>query len=32
MLTVPQSCVDRLDAVQVHAAHRHVHMHLESGL
>ncbi|MFD8710907.1 DUF4238 domain-containing protein [Streptomyces anulatus] len=32
MLTVPQSFVDRLNAVQVHAAHRYVYMHPESGL
>jgi hypothetical protein len=31
-LTVPQSFVDRLNAVQVHAAHRYVYMHPESGL
>ncbi|WP_159039789.1 DUF4238 domain-containing protein [Streptomyces sp. TP-A0356] len=32
MLTVPQSFVDRLNAVQVHAADRYVYMHPESGL
>ncbi|MEV7817858.1 DUF4238 domain-containing protein [Streptomyces flaveolus] len=32
MLTVPQSFVDRLNAVQVHAAHRYVYMHPDSGL
>lgn len=32
MLTVPQSFVDRLNALQVHAAHRYVYMHPESGL
>ncbi|MFF2937926.1 hypothetical protein [Streptomyces mirabilis] len=32
MLTVPQSLVDRLNAVQVHAADRYVYMHPESGL
>lgn len=31
-LTVPQSFVDRLNAVQVHAAYRYVYMHPESGL
>ncbi|MEU1457247.1 DUF4238 domain-containing protein [Streptomyces avermitilis] len=31
-LTVPQSFVDRLNAVQVHAAHRYVYLHPESGL
>jgi hypothetical protein len=32
ILTVPQSFVDRLNALQVHAAHRYVYMHPESGL
>ncbi|MCZ7456094.1 DUF4238 domain-containing protein [Streptomyces sp. WMMC940] len=32
MLTVPQSFVDRLNAVQIHAADRYVYMHPESGL
>ncbi|GAA4340826.1 hypothetical protein GCM10023086_76660 [Streptomyces venetus] len=32
MLTVPRSFVDRLNAVQVHAADRYVYMHPKSGL
>ncbi|MFS8202618.1 DUF4238 domain-containing protein [Streptomyces sp. CWNU-52B] len=32
MLTVPQPFVDRLNAVQVHAAHRYVYMHPKSSL
>lgn len=31
-LTVPQTFVDRLNAVQVHPAHRYVYMQPESGL
>ncbi len=31
-ITVSQSFVDRLNAVQIHAAHRYVYMHPESGL
>jgi hypothetical protein len=31
-LTVSQSFVDRLNTVQIHAAHRYVYMHPESGL
>ncbi len=31
-LTVPQTFVDRLNALQIHAAHRFVYLHPESGL